>query len=359
VRRSALENLAGVIGDLPVAAREGLPRNYRMRADSHYVDQLEARSDGRVIRLISIDEIDAGESTPANLDTLSTSIAAHGVLQPLLVRRSGTRYRLIAGQKRIAAAAAAGLSEVPCLVHDADDARAAALAVADNVRDAVDLGEAGGALARIDHLQSVLASIATELDALESSAALLRAMPRTSFQRGVAVDLMQAQSWRARWLARAASRRSSDTAGAARPLNGVLDRVREAFEAEGRLTGLHLEISIAPNAALFLLDDDRGLLAIAGGIFTTLSWMQGLDQPRLELHADAPHPRTLRIEIVQRMAALPSGAVHSLNDSDAADPVAAAGWLAMNALAASYGGSVEAAPVRGRGSVILLTITTS
>ena len=72
VRRSSIEDLAGLLADGPVVAREGLPRNYRMRADSHYVDQLESRYDGRAIRLIATDEIDAAD-TPQAMSPRSAS----------------------------------------------------------------------------------------------------------------------------------------------------------------------------------------------------------------------------------------------------------------------------------------------
>jgi ParB-like nuclease family protein len=356
-RRPPLDDLAGLLGDAPVVVREGLPRTYRMRADSHYVDQLESRHDSRAIRLIATDDIDAADGAAADIKLLTQSIAAHGVLQPLLVRRSGVRYRLIAGRKRLLAASAAGLSEVPCLVHDADDAKAAALAEADNLREGTGAEPAVEAFTTPSHLHHVLASISAELAALDSSAVLLRTAPLQSFQRRVAVDLMQAQSWRAAWLARAASLAVGDPPeGSLKPLNCVLDRIQTGFEAEARLTGLHLDVSVATNAASFPLDDDRGLLAIGGGIFTTLSWLQGVDKPRVEVHAEAPNPRLLKIEIVQRLAPIPADAARTLQDPATSELAASLGWLAMNSLVATQGGSVETTAVRGRGSVIRLTI---
>src|SRR5689334_13371100 len=76
--------------------REGLPPGYRMRADSHYVDQLSARASGVPLRFVPLDDIDAPHLDPAldeSLQALARSIAEHGVLQPLLVRRDGSRYR--------------------------------------------------------------------------------------------------------------------------------------------------------------------------------------------------------------------------------------------------------------------------
>jgi hypothetical protein len=115
--------------------REGLPRNYRMRADRHYVDMLASPDAGVSIRTIALGDIDAGAvRSSTDLQSLINSIRDLGVVQPLLVRRQNARYSLIAGRKRLAAARTLRMSAVPCIVHEADDEKAAALAIADNVR---------------------------------------------------------------------------------------------------------------------------------------------------------------------------------------------------------------------------------
>ncbi len=80
------------------------------------------------------------------LDELATSIRNQGVLQPLLVRRDGKGYRLIAGERRWRAAQRAGLQEVPVLVRDANDAEAFELALVENLQreDLSPLEEAEG-----------------------------------------------------------------------------------------------------------------------------------------------------------------------------------------------------------------------
>ena len=55
------------------------------------------------------------------LAELSASIRQHGILQPLSVRRVGTGYELVAGERRLRAALLAGLPEVPCIVMQMDD----------------------------------------------------------------------------------------------------------------------------------------------------------------------------------------------------------------------------------------------
>ena len=91
-RPARTEDVLSFVGDEPAAEREGLPREYRMRADAHYIDQLESRHDGPPIRLIPTRQIDNGEpASVAALEPLILSISAHGMLQPLLVRRQTGR----------------------------------------------------------------------------------------------------------------------------------------------------------------------------------------------------------------------------------------------------------------------------
>ena len=80
------------------------------------------------------------------LDELAQSIRNQGLLQPLLVRRDGKGYRLIAGERRWRAAQRAGLLEVPVLVRDATDAEAFELALVENLQreDLSPLEEAEG-----------------------------------------------------------------------------------------------------------------------------------------------------------------------------------------------------------------------
>ena len=67
------------------------------------------------------------------LRTLSESIAAHGLLQPVVVRRVGDRYELIAGERRLQAAKRAGWTDVPVSIIEADDRQTAELAIIENL----------------------------------------------------------------------------------------------------------------------------------------------------------------------------------------------------------------------------------
>lgn len=71
------------------------------------------------------------------LEQLADSIAQFGVLQPIIVRESASlqdSYEIIAGERRWRAAKMAGLSEIPAVVLDGDDLKAAQVAVIENVQ---------------------------------------------------------------------------------------------------------------------------------------------------------------------------------------------------------------------------------
>ena len=70
----------------------------------------------------------------AKLRELADSIRAQGVLQPVLVRRDGTGYRLIAGERRWRAAQLAGLRDIPALVKDVTEREAFELALVENLQ---------------------------------------------------------------------------------------------------------------------------------------------------------------------------------------------------------------------------------
>jgi ParB family chromosome partitioning protein len=73
---------------------------------------------------------------PGRLAELAASIRESGVVQPILVRRRGERYQIIAGERRWRAAEAAGLAAVPVTVRDVPDAQLLELALVENVQRA-------------------------------------------------------------------------------------------------------------------------------------------------------------------------------------------------------------------------------
>jgi ParB family transcriptional regulator, chromosome partitioning protein len=71
---------------------------------------------------------------PERLAELAASIRASGIVQPILVRRRGERYQIIAGERRWRAAEAAGLASVPVSVREVKDEQLLELALVENVQ---------------------------------------------------------------------------------------------------------------------------------------------------------------------------------------------------------------------------------
>ena len=65
---------------------------------------------------------------------LAESIRTHGILQPLSVRRTGSSYELIAGERRLRAAGIAGLTEIPCIVMNMDERESGMAAMVENLQ---------------------------------------------------------------------------------------------------------------------------------------------------------------------------------------------------------------------------------
>lgn len=70
----------------------------------------------------------------AGLRELAASIRLHGILQPLTVRRRGTGWELVAGERRLRAARLAGLDTVPCIEAAVDGRESALLALVENMQ---------------------------------------------------------------------------------------------------------------------------------------------------------------------------------------------------------------------------------
>lgn len=68
-----------------------------------------------------------------SLESLALSIREVGVLQPIVVRRSGEGYELIAGERRLRAAKRAGLATIPAVIRDSDDAESLREALIENI----------------------------------------------------------------------------------------------------------------------------------------------------------------------------------------------------------------------------------
>jgi len=97
---------------------------------------------GRAFLSLPIEAVERSPEQPrkrfdeARLEELAISIREHGIVEPILVRRHGQKYRIVAGERRWRAAQRAGLKEVPALVREASDAQAFELALVENIQRA-------------------------------------------------------------------------------------------------------------------------------------------------------------------------------------------------------------------------------
>ena len=98
-----------------------------------------SQAEGETLREIPIEEIGPNPNQPRKsfdingLQELSASMRQSGVLQPVVVRRVGSGYQLIVGERRLRAAKLAGLERVPAVIREATDAESLELALVENL----------------------------------------------------------------------------------------------------------------------------------------------------------------------------------------------------------------------------------
>lgn len=89
---------------------------------------------------VRIDEIIPNRFQPRlafdekELNDLADSIKMHGIIQPLVLRRIGDKYEIIAGERRYKASVLAGLTQVPAVIMNIDDQKSAEVAVVENLQ---------------------------------------------------------------------------------------------------------------------------------------------------------------------------------------------------------------------------------
>lgn len=89
---------------------------------------------------VDLDKLKAREDQPRknfdddSLEELANSIKADGVIQPIVVRKVGDKYEIIAGERRFRASKLAGLEKVPVVVKNVTDRKARELALVENIQ---------------------------------------------------------------------------------------------------------------------------------------------------------------------------------------------------------------------------------
>ncbi len=121
------------------AQKKGLGRGLDALLDPYSVTVEEAAPGGGVLT-VDIHRIDTNREQPRKqfdetaLQELSASIQTHGIVQPLIVKERNGRYMIIAGERRFRAARMAGLTEVPVLVADYDEAQIHEVSLIENIQ---------------------------------------------------------------------------------------------------------------------------------------------------------------------------------------------------------------------------------
>jgi len=125
---------------MPIKKNSGLGRGL----DAIFLENtLEKENEGgeNKITMLKLSLVDPKSDQPRKnfdkeaLEELADSIGQNGVLQPILVREYGNgRYQIIAGERRFRASKIAGLTEIPAIILDKDDRKAAEIALIENIQ---------------------------------------------------------------------------------------------------------------------------------------------------------------------------------------------------------------------------------
>ena len=119
-------------------SKRGLPVSLKMRHDAHYVEALTTSAGNPIGRIVPIEHVDPNPDQPrqvmGDLSELKASIAEKGIIEPLIVRQRGSRYQIVAGERRYQAASQLGLRELPVVIRDVDDNEIIEVALIENLQ---------------------------------------------------------------------------------------------------------------------------------------------------------------------------------------------------------------------------------
>jgi len=311
------------------------------------------------VRFISVDQLDAvGVSAQSDLDELARSIQRLGILRPLIVRDKAGRYEIIAGRRRYSAAQLLGLSEIPCIViRDADDARANALAAADNIHSRPVSGSVRANI--MGQVSTAISDVSRGVSDLVKSLSVLPDM-RAGFERETIENLVRAQAWRTLWMANVTSFLCSGQVpdGRRRAFAAVVDSVVDGFEPERRVTGIRFDVAHAATRAI--VDDSLVGLAIAGAVIVTLSFVRSVRQPTLWIRTSRGDDSHVVVDVTQRHAAISPELSFDFGSPrlpENSSPELVLGALALAHATAAYGGASQLVRLDDVGSTLQLTFT--
>lgn len=135
------KGLDALFGDAEVAPVEKKPAAKKKQSSGKSSGKAaQPVADENGVLYISLNDIKPNESQPRKnfdeekLDELASSIERHGLIQPIVLRKLGKGYEIVAGERRWRAARIAGLKEVPCIVKELTDEENMLLAIIENMQ---------------------------------------------------------------------------------------------------------------------------------------------------------------------------------------------------------------------------------
>ena len=139
------------------AKKRGLGRGLDALFDSVPVEET-VNSTEEGVTYVDIDEIRPNENQPRKvfdeekLNELASSIKEHGIIQPVVLRREGNGYVIVAGERRYRAARKAGLKKIPCVIRELSEDQNLLIAIIENMQreDLNPIEEAEGLSRMID-----------------------------------------------------------------------------------------------------------------------------------------------------------------------------------------------------------------
>jgi len=311
--------------DVPKSrGREGLPKAFRMRHGSHYVEQLMGDAPIQSVRQIPIDQV-VGPEVKADVSQLVASIREVGLLQPLLVTsREPSRFELLAGRHRLSAARQAGLSAVPCLLvntdHDAEKLKAHTerkSTIDEEQTPPPVSAQSMDTSATADVLRTAFSEISTSMRFIDSLAPIAR-INDSGLRATMLVNAISIEAHRATTLAAAASLLTRREPLRLEPIDSVavLQAIRAEIRVEARLKGVTIDWTQSVALARTVADVEALSTGWSALVHAILSLADEGD--RLEIMLDVPRVRPAVILQVK---------MHSENPVLAGDRFFDAAWV--------------------------------
>ena len=221
------------------------------------------------------------------LDDLVSSIREKGVLQPLIVRKAGDNFEIVAGERRWRAAQRAKLHELPVIIRDFTDTEVLEVAIIENIQraDLNSIEEAAGykqLMDRFGHTQEKMAEALGKSRSHIANLLRLLSLPST-VQAHVTQGILSAGHARALVTARdpdALVKKIINRGLSVRQTEALVKKSQQSGDDSG-LTTTQKQKSSAKDADTRALEED---LAAATGVKVTLSHKPNAESGQLTLH---------------------------------------------------------------------------